>query len=88
MLMSPAVAVIVTAPEEMPRSDPESVESFEIWAMFGLEELQVTDGNGLVLPSLKVPVATRRCVSPGEMEAARAATAMETRSGGVRVPGL
>jgi hypothetical protein len=53
----------------------------------GFEELQVTEASCSVLPSLKVPVAINCCAVSRGTVGLLGLTEMETRFGGVSVPG-
>ena len=83
----PAHAPTVAVPVATAYAAPRLVESFVMLTTAVFDELQVTDSSCSVLPSLNVPVAIKRCaVSRGTVGVA-GVTEIETRFGGVSVPG-
>ena len=86
-LMDPAPAVIVVVPADTAKARPGFPGSLVMVAA-PVEELQITEAMVCVLLSLKRPVATKRTVPPGSaIEALAGAREIETRPGGVRLPG-
>src|ERR1039457_2164113 len=85
----PAHALTVAVPPTAPRAyaSPESVSSLVMLTAAVSEELQVTEASCCVLLSLNVPVAIICCAVSSGTVGLFGFTAMETRFGGVDVPG-
>jgi hypothetical protein len=82
-----AHALIVALPGETPYTAPALVESLVTVAIAVLEELHETEASVCTVPSLKVPVAAKRCAPPSGTEDTLGLTAMETKEGRAVVAG-
>jgi hypothetical protein len=68
--------------------NPAPPEALVIVVTAPFDEVHTTDCSVCVEPSLKVPRAVNKCVSPTSAEGLEGKTAILTSEGGVRVAGV
>src|SRR5579864_7412146 len=95
--IAPAHALTVDVPAATPKTTPLLVESFVMplllpeslvtVATVVSEELQITDASDCVLLSLNVPVGVSAWDDPADTDGFSGLRLIDTRFGGVRVPG-